>query len=407
MVSDKLVYDLIGFSCLSVYCIAMFYINSVRQDYMDHYNGNEPKVTLPDVCFALHALLFTFIQIAQMTFYNGIQQLPSTTCLLSATVAVLLITLYLILTIYLDTSIFKLLYWLNFLSYVKITITMIKYIPQALLNYSRKSTVGWSITACILDLIGSTMSMLQLFLDCYDTSDWSGLVGDLVKFMLGLLSLGFDLVFITQHYLLYGDGGYWRVEGEGGKTEGDTDRWWRKGGGEESQGLLLDDDDPTRRRPEEKEGRGSPGHSMYRPPSSSSTRSGLPHRGFRVGQRVMYTPVPGADTSPSNVFYSEILAIHHDAPDGVPYYTIRYHLNSGEGEGGGRVRERQTDESHLRHCSYGDLETAATPSTEVHISPLRSYASEDVEESVTQTITTNPVYETSEAMWEERDVTGV
>jgi cystinosin len=404
MVSDKLVYDLIGFSCLSVYSIAMFYIDSVRQDYMDHYNGNEPKVTLPDVCFAVHALLFTFVQIGQMSYFNGLQQLPSRPCLLSASVVLTLIILYLLLTIYLQTSIFQLLYWLNFLSYVKITVTMVKYIPQVLLNYSRKSTIGWSITACTLDLIGSSMSMLQLFLDCYDTSDWSGLVGDIVKFLLGLLSLGFDLIFMTQHYFLYsdhergrGEYGTLKDEEDGGKREGEG--WWsRRGGGGGGGELLLDEEEDRTRDEEEKQGRdkGPSSLSNYRPPSSPSSKTRPV--AFTVGQRVMYTTAMGPDTS---VHYSEIVAIHRDAVDGVPYYTIRYHLQTVDGRHS--VRERQTDESRLRHCSEGDLETAATPSKEQDISPVRSYALHETSEYDT---TTSPVYETSEAMWDSQ-VTGV
>lgn len=33
--------------------------------------------------------------------------------------------------------------WLYFLSFVKLGISLVKYIPQVLLNYKRKSTVGW------------------------------------------------------------------------------------------------------------------------------------------------------------------------------------------------------------------------------------------------------------------------
>lgn len=150
MVSDKILYDFIGFSCLSTYCIAMYYVDSVRKEYRDHYNGNNPKVTLNDVCFAVHALLFTFVQIGQIAYYNGMKQLPSKLCLISTSTTLLVIIFYLLLALYVNSTIFIMLYWLNFLSYIKISITMVKYIPQVLLNYSRKSTVGWSINACVV-----------------------------------------------------------------------------------------------------------------------------------------------------------------------------------------------------------------------------------------------------------------
>ena len=33
--------------------------------------------------------------------------------------------------------------------------------------------------------------------------DWSSLFGDPTKFGLGLFTIGFDLLFVVQHYILY------------------------------------------------------------------------------------------------------------------------------------------------------------------------------------------------------------
>ena len=57
--------------------------------------------------------------------------------------------------------------WLDviyYLSSVKLVITLLKYLPQALLNYRRKSTHGWAITASLLDLTGGVFSLAQMFL---------------------------------------------------------------------------------------------------------------------------------------------------------------------------------------------------------------------------------------------------
>lgn len=61
--------------------------------------------------------------------------------------------------------------WLDFLyycSYVKLAITLIKYVPQAYYNYKRKSTVGWSIGNIFLDFTGGILSMLQMILNAYN-----------------------------------------------------------------------------------------------------------------------------------------------------------------------------------------------------------------------------------------------
>ena len=96
--------------------------------------------------------------------------------------------------------------WLNFLyycSYVKLGITLIKYIPQAFMNFRRKSTVGWSIGNILLDFTGGTLSMLQMFLIAYNNDDWSSLFGDPTKFGLGFFSVAFDIFFMLQHYVFY------------------------------------------------------------------------------------------------------------------------------------------------------------------------------------------------------------
>lgn len=60
--------------------------------------------------------------------------------------------------------------WLNTCSYIKLAITLIKYVPQAILNYRRKSTVGWSIGNILLDFTGGILSMLQMILNSYNYS---------------------------------------------------------------------------------------------------------------------------------------------------------------------------------------------------------------------------------------------
>lgn len=89
----------------------------------------------------------------------------------------------------------KIIQWLDFLyysSYIKLCITLIKYIPQvsgafyaiifvcfcthlmlivlmqAYMNYQRKSTIGWSIGNVMLDFLGGWLSMLQMLINAYN-----------------------------------------------------------------------------------------------------------------------------------------------------------------------------------------------------------------------------------------------
>ena len=90
------------------------------------------------------------------------------------------------------------------ISYVKLLLTVFKYIPQVIANFRRKSTIGWSIMQQLLDFSGGLLSLLQLIIDSSLQADWSGLTGNPIKFGLANISLLFDIVFITQHFVLYG-----------------------------------------------------------------------------------------------------------------------------------------------------------------------------------------------------------
>jgi cystinosin len=56
----------------------------------------------------------------------------------------------------------------------------------------------------LLDFSGGLLSLLQLVIDSSLQADWSGLTGNPIKFGLANISLLFDIVFILQHFFLYG-----------------------------------------------------------------------------------------------------------------------------------------------------------------------------------------------------------
>jgi len=85
--------------------------------------------------------------------------------------------------------------------YIKLVVTVIKYIPQVYINYKLKSTVGWAIGQIVLDFAGGILSISQLFIDASLQADWSGITGNPVKFGLGNISMLFDVIFMVQHYV--------------------------------------------------------------------------------------------------------------------------------------------------------------------------------------------------------------
>lgn len=86
---------------------------------------------------------------------------------------------------------------------IKVFLTAVKYTPQAVMNYRRQSTAGFSIGAILLDLSGAVLSLMQLVLDSSLQADWSGTIGNVAKLLLGNITVLFDLIFIFQHFGLY------------------------------------------------------------------------------------------------------------------------------------------------------------------------------------------------------------
>lgn len=97
---------------------------------------------------------------------------------------------------------------------------MVKYAPQAVLNFQRKSTVGMSILQFSLDLTGGILSLAQLFLDSASAGDWSAVSSNPAKFVLGNITVLFDLVFFYQHMVLYRRS---RGASSTGREDGETD----------------------------------------------------------------------------------------------------------------------------------------------------------------------------------------
>ncbi|GAU89611.1 hypothetical protein RvY_02143 [Ramazzottius varieornatus] len=197
---DFLALNITGFLCYAIFNVGLYYIPQIQ----DQYYARHPRGIIPvepnDVFFAIHAVCLTLVSIVQCFIYESDGQKLFKGTILG------LGGLWLTTIILLLLSVTHVILWLDYLyyfSYVKLTITLIKYLPQVWMNYKRKSTVGWSIGNVLLDFTGGTLSIAQLFITAYNFDDWSSTVGNPTKIGLGLLSIFFDVLFISQHYCLY------------------------------------------------------------------------------------------------------------------------------------------------------------------------------------------------------------
>ncbi|SGY20705.1 BQ5605_C016g08129 [Microbotryum silenes-dioicae] len=223
---DFLALNPLGFASYATYNIVLFSSKTVRDQYRRRHDGHKPLIRPNDVAFAVHALVISSATLLQAIIYR-----KTTTQTIStynrafiglALSSILVVGLFAATT----TSSFAWLDLLYFLSYIKLYISTAKYIPQAYLNYKRKSTVGWSIENILLDFTGGFLSLTQLVLDSWLESDWRAITGNPGKLCVSLvslrpaslcsqqslssrsrglsfLSIGFDILFLLQHYVWY------------------------------------------------------------------------------------------------------------------------------------------------------------------------------------------------------------
>jgi cystinosin len=189
--------NILGFSCYSIYTFAFYYDPITRREYKNRY-GTDNAVQPNDLVFAIHALLITIITLSQTLIYPYSKPHLFTRIFIGCSIGGFGMIVY---GIYQEKL--EWLLGLYYLSSVKMIISFIKYLPQIIVNYQRKSTLGWSIHNILLDFSGGLLSILQSVVDAIHLGNWNAITGNWVKFGMGLSSIIFDLIFIAQHYILY------------------------------------------------------------------------------------------------------------------------------------------------------------------------------------------------------------
>jgi len=207
--ADYLAINIIGFAAYSLSTYLFLYSPTIRQQYAKrHPSAPEPSVQVNDLAFGVHALILSIFIWCQFSFFGfkrePHQRLGST--MYGIITGLATVTSVTGLLVSLNVGGLEGLDFVYTVGYVKILITCIKFIPQVYLNYTRESTVGWSVHNITLDFLGGALSLAQLFLDSALAGDiWGGTFGNPLKLGLAIVSLCFDCVFLCQHYVWFGD----------------------------------------------------------------------------------------------------------------------------------------------------------------------------------------------------------
>ena len=208
---DFCVLNVLGYCCYTVYTTTFFWNQRIIDEYKHRFSfdegGESAEVTVQgnDVAFALHAVVMATVTLSQIGIYDTFTARPPSKRVLLIIVSTIAFCIGYICFTWIVKGSIDYLGFLYVLGTIKVCVTIGKYVPQALLNKSRQSTVGWNVLNVILDLTGGVLSFVQLVGDCICLGDWNGLFGNPTKLFLSVITILFDLVFLIQHYILYAE----------------------------------------------------------------------------------------------------------------------------------------------------------------------------------------------------------
>ncbi|XP_027359198.1 cystinosin homolog isoform X2 [Abrus precatorius] len=88
---------------------------------------------------------------------------------------------------------------------IQVVMTVIKYFPQAFMNFLRKSTDGFSVGGVLLDFSGGVFNYSQMVVQSIDQGTLVNFYGNTGKVLISLVTIVYDSILMCQHYMLYGD----------------------------------------------------------------------------------------------------------------------------------------------------------------------------------------------------------
>ncbi|KFK33078.1 hypothetical protein AALP_AA6G327500 [Arabis alpina] len=197
---DFVVLNLTKHSSYMIYNVCLYFSPFIQKQYFDTYGDKEMiPVAANDVAFSIHAVVMTALLLFQIFIYErGAQKVSR----IAAGIVVVVWT-FAAICFFIALPTQSWLWLISILNSIQVFMTCVKYIPQAKLNFTRKSTDGWSIENTLLDFTGGVTNYLQMVIQSIDQNSWVNFYGNIGKTLLSLISIFFDITFMCQHYVLY------------------------------------------------------------------------------------------------------------------------------------------------------------------------------------------------------------
>lgn len=197
---DFVLLNLTKHSSYLIYNASLYFSSAIQKQYYEKYGyGEMIPVAANDVAFSIHAVLLTAITLFQIVIYDRGSQKVSKT----AIAIVSAVWLFAAACFFIALPNHSWLWLISIFNSIQVFMTVIKYIPQAVMNFTRKSTDGFSIGNILLDFSGGLTNYAQMVVQSIDQGSWVNFYGNIGKTLLSLVSIFFDIIFMCQHYVLY------------------------------------------------------------------------------------------------------------------------------------------------------------------------------------------------------------
>ncbi|XP_016497443.2 cystinosin homolog [Nicotiana tabacum] len=125
-------------------------------------------VAANDVAFSTHAVALTAFTLFQIVIYDRGNQKVSKTAIAIVTVAWLSVAV----CVFVSFPKHSWLWLVSCFNTLQVVMTIIKYIPQVVMNFRRKSTIGFSIGNILLDLFGGLTNYGQMAVQSIDQREF-------------------------------------------------------------------------------------------------------------------------------------------------------------------------------------------------------------------------------------------
>ncbi|XP_011651580.1 cystinosin homolog isoform X1 [Cucumis sativus] len=239
---DYLILNFTKQSSYLIYNATLFFSTTVQKQYFDKYGYDQMiPVALSDVFFPFHSIILILVVSVQIVFFDRGSQKVS-----KASIAILVAVWFFAgACFFMALPTHSWLWLVSIFNSIQVFMTFIKYSPQAFLNFTRKSTVGFSIGNIVLDFSGGVATLAQMSVQSVDQGQilkaswgmrcvqfgeifwkrgiiefvkiwqgnlrmfhplcrsWVNFLGNIGKPLLALVSIAFDLIFFYQHFVLY------------------------------------------------------------------------------------------------------------------------------------------------------------------------------------------------------------